>query len=97
MYAGCLFLLKSYINLGNFDTVFLLRIGIIVLGSWGVIFLAERIYIFFFPSITKRIVEQVSTEESFKNSDLKPVEIGRNSHKPLIPAEELKNVNYALE
>lgn len=75
----------------------MIRIGIIVMGSWGVIFLAERIYNHLYPSITKRIIEQTLNENSI---DDKPEGFGRRAssgHKPLLDEKVLKEAEDGIE
>ena len=94
----CIFWLKAYINLGTFGPLFLIRIGIIVMGSWGVIFLVERVYNLLYPSITKRIIQLAATEEDPPEQKREP-SFGRASsgHKPLLDEKELKDVEDGIE
>jgi hypothetical protein len=39
IYTLAIFFMRTYINLGEIGPVFLFRIMIIVLGSWGIIFI----------------------------------------------------------
>lgn len=56
-------LMNNYINLGTFGPLFLMRIMIIVIGSWGLIFLVEYLYRMQYPSITKKVVQMVEHGE----------------------------------
>ena len=70
-------MMRSYINLGEIGPVFLARIGMIVAGSWGIIFLVESVYNQIFPSITKRVislVEEGKTPGRFEKPLLDAVE-----------------------
>lgn len=99
IYGTCIFWLKAYINLGTFGPLFLIRIGIIVGGSWGVIFLVERIYNHLYPSITKRIIEQTASEDANPPEGKQEAAIGRASsgHKPLLDEKSLKDAEDGIE
>jgi hypothetical protein len=51
--------MKTYINVGEFTFLFIIRILIIVAGSWGLIFLAEEINRRIHPSLSKRVFNLV--------------------------------------
>lgn len=68
-------------------------------GSWGVIFLVERIYNHLYPSITKRIIAQTAGESAAAPEEKQEASIGRASsgHKPLLDEKSLKDAEDGIE
>lgn len=73
IYILSIFFMRSYINLGEFDALFIMRILVIVAGSWGLIFVAEELYRRLYPSMSKRVAKLVDKDGDVTNLTTRPL------------------------